>query len=159
MFIGHAVEKRFWWRRIRSFQRLCSTRYSIERDELRAILPRLDQAIASGDLSILAELRALAARHAENLKAALKAPSGPRNRPRDADSGFCAREATGSSKPSDRNPRHFGNGQRIRLRGYPWFEQVIKIHRIVSILGAHVHIGSVKAFAVPDLSERHIVCG
>ncbi len=51
----------------------------VARDELRAVLPRLDQAITAGaDVALLEDLRRLAARHAESLKAALKAPERSR---------------------------------------------------------------------------------
>ena len=50
------------------------------RDELRALLPRLDRAIAAGAVSpeLLVELRALALKHADSLRQALKAPEGSR---------------------------------------------------------------------------------
>lgn len=52
------------------------------RDELRGILPRLDQAIRDGTVSTeqLEEFRRLVAHHAEALKAALKSPATPRSR-------------------------------------------------------------------------------
>jgi hypothetical protein len=42
------------------------------RNALRALVPRLDHAIAAVDTSVLVEVRALAARYAESLGAALK---------------------------------------------------------------------------------------
>jgi hypothetical protein len=50
------------------------------RDELRAMLPRLDAAVAAGAVSteFLLELRALAVKHAESLRQAQKAPEGSR---------------------------------------------------------------------------------
>jgi hypothetical protein len=56
------------------------------RDALRCAIVRLDRAIAAGvvDTAVLLELRALAVRHADSLKAALKAPAGnrqPRKKP------------------------------------------------------------------------------
>jgi hypothetical protein len=52
------------------------------RDELRAVLPRLDRSILDGTVSTeqLAEFRRLAAHHAEQLRRALKAPAKPRSR-------------------------------------------------------------------------------
>jgi hypothetical protein len=55
------------------------------RDALRCAIVRLDRAIAAGvvDTAVLLELRSLAVRHADSLKAALKAPAGkqPRKKP------------------------------------------------------------------------------
>jgi hypothetical protein len=55
------------------------------RDELRALLPRLDAAIAAGDVGLLLEVRELAAKHADSLRIALKQP-GRRKPPRNVDS-------------------------------------------------------------------------
>jgi hypothetical protein len=58
------------------------------RDELRLLVPRLDQAIASGGdaTELLRDIRVLAVRHSEGLKAALKSPAGTRQSPRKYDS-------------------------------------------------------------------------
>jgi hypothetical protein len=50
------------------------------RDSLRALIPRLEAAIAAGNVSteLLEEMRAVAVRHAESLRLALKAPEGSR---------------------------------------------------------------------------------
>ncbi len=50
------------------------------RDDLRALLPRLDAVLVHGmtDPRLIEFVRQLAARHAESLKAALKAPAAPR---------------------------------------------------------------------------------
>jgi hypothetical protein len=57
------------------------------RDSLRGLLPMLDRAIAGGGVSteLLLEMRALAAKHAESLKAALKKPEGSRRKRRKDD--------------------------------------------------------------------------
>ncbi len=80
------------------------------RDELRAIVPRLEQAIAEGAVSreFLVQLRGLAVRHTESLKAALKAPQGSRTRRRMPDSWrsgglWAALEASEEGNP--RKPR------------------------------------------------------
>jgi hypothetical protein len=45
------------------------------RNDLRMLLPRLDSAIASTPTPLLLELRALAIRHADSLRRALKHPA------------------------------------------------------------------------------------
>jgi len=69
---------------LNSWPRLAGAAVSA-RDQLRALLPRLDAAIEAGVVSteFLVELRALAVKHAESLKAALKAPEGTRRSRRD----------------------------------------------------------------------------
>ena len=56
------------------------------RDSLRALIPRLEAAIAAGAVSteLLVELRALAVRHAESLRLALKAERVARSRKADS---------------------------------------------------------------------------
>lgn len=50
------------------------------RDDLRGVLPLLDQAIAAGvSTELLQTLRAIAVRHADGLRLALKAPDRPRS--------------------------------------------------------------------------------
>ena len=58
------------------------------RDELRAIIPRLDSAIAAGadPTGLLAALRVLAWKHADSLRQALKAPAGNRQPQKKPDS-------------------------------------------------------------------------
>jgi hypothetical protein len=58
------------------------------RDELRAIIPRLDSAIAAGadPSGLLAELRVLVWKHADSLRQALKAPAGTRQPQKKPDS-------------------------------------------------------------------------
>ena len=80
------------------------------RDDLRMLIPRLDAAIAAGVVSteFLHQLRALAVRHAESLKMALKAPAGARQGPRSADSwrsgGLWAVLEADARKPTARAP-------------------------------------------------------
>jgi hypothetical protein len=58
------------------------------RDELRAVIPRLDSAIAAGadSTKLLQALRVLAWKHADSLRQALKAPAGVRQPRKKADS-------------------------------------------------------------------------
>jgi hypothetical protein len=48
------------------------------RNDLRMLLPRLDAAIADAPTPLLVELRALAIRHADSLRLALKHPAARR---------------------------------------------------------------------------------
>jgi hypothetical protein len=52
------------------------------RDDLRALLPRLDRTIEAGQdqTGLLREVRILAAKHADRLRLALKSPGRPKTR-------------------------------------------------------------------------------
>jgi hypothetical protein len=58
------------------------------RDELRAVIPRLDSAIAAGadSTGLLQAVRLLAWKHADALRLALKAPTGSQQSRKSADS-------------------------------------------------------------------------